>query len=211
MRVQDIMVSEEEKKALFERYKSSLIELKDGITECADLREAVIGLEVKNPEAYKEAQKIRSQLRPLASMHKLNGEQRTVAVFATLAHTKCDLITDVIGDDYDSEDIFHEYKVGNGRVDCAIFHNSNTLSLIEIKDCTSHRDIVAGIGQVLWYAAMAERTTDRTRINPVLAVLGDHDDDIERACSLAGVHYICLGPLKNMLLLSKIMAATLGS
>ncbi len=184
-------------------YKCALLELLNVTEELTALRAVTRSMPVVNMDAYARRNQVRAKLAPLARISALNGEQRAVAVFDTFLASGVDAITDVVGDDVVR--VAKEMRLDRGRVDRALFHQSGRLTLVEIKDSIAPREVVAGIGQVLFYAAVAERTTTAKEVVPVLAVLGERDVDVSRACSLAGVAYIPLGDIAWLKSLGEIL------
>ncbi len=171
-----------------------------------DIREKFAG----RHEAADEVGQIIDALRPMAAAHRLNGEDRGVAVLDTMLRQRWEPMATFIGAD-DITAIVPEYRLAQRwRVDRAVFHASGRLSLIEVKDGASPREIVAGIGQAVFYKAVAERTTSHSPIVPALAVLQGPDEDIARACSLAGVEYLPLGDIKHTLTVSRLVASVVS-
>jgi hypothetical protein len=160
-------------------------------------------MKIINMDAYQRLCAERQKLSHLALMHMENGEKRAVSVFDWMVAVSCDEVASKI-DLSNVIRIAPELTIGSGRVDRAFFHKNGSLTLVEIKDCASQRQIVAGIGQVLVYSAMAERALSATRIIPVLAVLGEPDGDVKRACDLAGVEYIALGDVRFLRFMSAV-------
>lgn len=153
------------------------------------------GAPVANAELASQAENLRVQLEPLARIHRLNGEARGVATLDWKLLTGCEHVAQLLGAEVQA--IHPEFQIsGRWRVDRAVTHTDGSISLIEVKDCCSPREIAVGIGQVLFYKACLERTTSFGPIRPCLAALIDEDQDLERACSLAGVTFIPLGNLK---------------
>lgn len=184
-------------------YRDAIHELMEGIEEMCALREATRGMPIVNQESYQEMLKLRAKHAPLARMHLLNGEQRACAVFDWMYENG--MLPETLPNE--GEKYVKELRFSGGRkVDRAIFHKSGQLSIIEVKDACDTRSIVGGIGQALLYAALAEKQFQNTPIVPVLAVLGDTDHDIARACSRGGVEYIPLGGVGFMNTLSEITA-----
>lgn len=187
---------------------SPIQELAQAMHELHDVRESAIGKPIVNYEAAAELLALRRPWLPLANMHLMNGEKRACAVFDTFAQLGIEPVVSVLGTDITR--IAPEFNVGRGRVDRAVFHESGRLSLVEIKSAVSTRDVVAGIGQALMYAAQAERMTDCSPIVPVLAVLGEYDEDVARACERGGVEYIALGGIGWLKLLSQLTEMVTG-
>ncbi len=167
-----------------------------------EVRRQSAGRKVVDQQAYNELQAIKRSLYPLARMHMLNGEARGAAAFDSLLYMRADCIGDVIPDNVVR--VEREFALGRKRVDRAIFHADGRLTLVEVKDFCDERMIVAGIGQALYYAALAERLCDAAPIVPALAVLGERDSDVARACQRGGVEYIPLGSVKMLRLLSQL-------
>lgn len=183
--------------------------LREVVNAILDIRESARG-GIVDREAMVELVEERKKLEPLARMCAVNGEKRAVALFDYYLKNGNDRLNEIVGDD---EIVLSapEYRVPGGACDRALIHKSGRITLVEIKGCTSTREIVAGIGQVLVYAAKVERTTEHFPIVPVLAVLTEHDEDIARACGLAGVEYFPLGDLPFFMTLSRIAAIAIGA
>ena len=160
--------------------------------ELALVRSAARGRPIANPEAAATARQLRKALQPLAWMRDLNGEARGVAVLDTMLRLRMGAVLPVLA--VPVARIEREYRIaGRYFVDRALFHADGGVTLIEAKDGATPREVVAGIGQALIYKAALERTGGHPRIDTALAVLHDPDEDIARACALAGVVYLPLG------------------
>ncbi len=180
--------------------------------ELEALRSARSGQKPSSPAAFKALLDLRRDLRsrwgPLATMHRLNGESRGVAVLDTMLRVGMEPVASAIGGDV--SEIHREYLInGRIRVDRATIHEDGRITLIEAKDGATPREVVHGIGQALHYKAVLERTSSFPRIDAALAVLQDHDQDIARACALAGVIYLPLGGLSWMRMVSKLLSVIL--
>lgn len=186
-------------------YETVMAEFRQVMTDLCDLRAENAGRPPVNLRALAARDVIKQQMAPLAAMHRKNGESRGVAVLDTMLHLGMEPVASAVGNDIVA--IKPEFAVaGRGRVDRAVEHQSGRLSIIEVKDSGSPREVVAGIGQVLFYKAMLERSSSWDPIVPMLAVLHERDEDIARACSLAGVTYLPLGDVAWLRLISKILA-----
>jgi hypothetical protein len=160
------------------------------------------GCKPANEEAAAVATELREALAPLARMHRLNGEKRGSAVLDWVLQLDSHKVLDQIG--HDVQQILPEYQLGRCRADRVLIHASGQMTIVEVKDCLPPQEIAKGIGQVLYYKALAEKTTSAGPIVPALAALVEGDEDIARACALAGVLFLPLGDLRFMKTLSKL-------
>ena len=174
--------------------------------ELLSVREQSRGRPVVDQEAFARRQEILATFAPLARVYRLNGEARGAATLDWMIGSGMEPVKSFLGPHVRS--VVPEYQIDRWRVDRAAFHEGGRASLIEVKDGGSPRDAVAGIGQVLFYKAALERTSSFAPIVPALAVLAEHDVDLARACSLAGVEYLPLGDVKWMRTLSEFVALT---
>lgn len=171
--------------------------------ELLRLRELSSGQPIVDHAAAEEVVLVRSNLEHYASVWSLNGEAAACAVFDGLLRLECDEIVGKVGSDVVRAE--REWQVGSGRVDRALWHQSGAMTLVEIKSQGDMRSVVGGIGQAVYYAAMAERTTVASEIRAALGVLGTNDCDIAAACKRAGVIYIPLGSAACHRMMSKII------
>lgn len=186
-----------------EKLRKILSDIVAGLKESADIYERSKGMPIVDHEAAKKLSEERDKLLPLAAMHLLHGEQRACAMFDWMFSEK--LLPEFFMSESGDSACVRELKFRNGkRVDRAVFHSSGTLLIIEIKDACDERSIVAGIGQALWYSSIAELENLNSNIVPVLVVLGEHDDNIARACARGNVEYFPLGSVSELNLLSRI-------
>ncbi len=155
------------------------------------------------PELLQEMLDDLEKVKFLRRMHAQNGEKRACSVFDHLFSNGCLPTRIDDGEGKMSREL--RFKNTGKKVDRAIFHPSGRLTLIELKDFADERAIVAGIGQVQWYAAMAEAEYSNAPVVPALAVLGSRDDNVARACQRAGVEYFPMGPLRAWRILSMAM------
>ena len=79
-----------------------------------------------------------------------------------------------------------------GRVDRMTVHEDGSITLIEIKQQGSRRDIATAIGQVVMYGAAAKQLISATDYHLATCVSGERDKWIEAACESVGVEYITL-------------------
>jgi len=194
---------------LMEEYRKVLENLSNAASELVELKCKTQGWAVKNPAARVEADRLVGELVPLGEMAALTGERRAVAALDTMLLARWVTVTDIIGGDIKS--IHPEFSInGKWRVDRAVKHHDGRITLIEVKDCFSPQNVAAGIGQVLYYKAMLERTSSHDPIVPALAVLQDPHPDISRACECAGVLYIPMGTVPVMRGMSAIVKIILG-
>jgi hypothetical protein len=178
-------------------------ELGDAAQELIKLRVECAGRPVVNQAAMDALNECRATYEPLARMHTEFGEKRACSIFDWQYNQN--LLPECVPSD--GNKLIKEMRFASGRkVDRAVFHNSGRLSIIEIKDNCDQRSVVAGIGQALLYAALAEKEYSNTPIVPVLAVLGNHDDDVARACYRGGVEYIPLGGVEFLTRISELVA-----
>lgn len=181
--------------------KSGYQKIIDLADELVTLREQCTHRVVVDAEVYNEMQRQSELLRPLAGMHLLTGEKRACAVF-DWQYVNNILPADISNPEVGSK-MKREHKFSAGKyVDRAIRHDDGRLTLVELKDSADERAIVAGIGQVLWYAAMAEADSTSAPIVPVLAVLGERDKHVARACERAGVRYYPMGSIAHFKFMS---------
>lgn len=186
----------------------ALDQLRVAVEGLLDVQEQCVGRPIVDAAAKAQADALRTDWLQFARAHSLNGEARGVAVLDTMLRIRSEAVQEIVPDDVDK--IIPEYRIDNRwRVDRAIFHRSGRVTIVEAKDGASPREVVAGIGQALFYKAVLERTTSHCPIVPVLAVLHDHDEDIARACSQAGVEYLPLGDVSFTRTLSKLVGATM--
>lgn len=179
----------------------------NSLLELMDLREKTMGAPIDNQEAFARLVEERKKLRPLAAMHLQRGEERACSIFDHLYLINS--LPECIPDDV--ERMRREYTFKSGRrADRIIFHSSGRLSVVEIKDACDQRAVVAGIGQALLYATLAEKEFTNTPIVPILAVLGDYDADVARACKRGGVEYVALGNVKFLSALSEMAHISIG-
>lgn len=86
-----------------------------------------------------------------------------------------------------------EVNVSGGRVDVVLFHHDQSVSLVEVKGATvSRRDVLAGIGQLCYYATQAPITLRLTHGAPLRRILCAPFDpeemmELSPACDMAGV------------------------
>lgn len=178
-------------------------ELFGNVRELVSLRKRCVGMSVVDLAAHEEVAKHLEFFQPLAKMHSLTGEKRACAVF-DWQYVNGLLPEDIANPDVESK-LKREHKFNLGKyVDRAITHADGRITLIELKDSADERAIVAGIGQVLWYAAMAETDSAASPVVPVLAVLGEPDQLVARACERAGVRYFPMGSIAHFKLLSMV-------
>lgn len=182
-------------------YKNALLELSEAVEQVSDLLIQTAGMPVVDHSALAKQEEIRKSLAPLARMHNMFGEERACAIFDWKIMNG--LLPDCIPPDVESVRKEMRFKTGR-KVDRAVFHASGRLSAVEIKDACDQRAVVAGIGQALLYASLAEKEYPSHHIVPVLAVLGLPDPDVARACQRGGVEYVALGDVQIMTLLSKV-------
>jgi len=184
-------------------YMAAIQSLDESLVELECVRMQSIGRQVVDYEAYSDLMILRGRMAPLARMKDLFGEARACAAFDWLLNFN--LLPDFIPQDVNN--VKKELRFRTGRkVDRALFHASGRLSIVEIKDACDQRAVVAGIGQALLYAALAEKEYLDRQIVPVLAVLGERDEDVARACQRGGVEYIPLGNIQYLNTLSQIVA-----
>lgn len=156
-----------------------------------------------NAEAAKRLKRHVATMAPLAAVHRLNGKSRGVAYLDWLLLHPNDAISEIVGDDIKA--IRPKMSVGTGmRVDWAIEHTSGRLTLIEVRDSGSQREIAQGIGVLLLCRAVIERTASHGQVVHVLAALIDEDQDLRRACNLAGVGFLPMGSVRQACALSRI-------
>lgn len=146
----------------------------------------------------------------LIAVHTLHGEARAEALFDFLLAERAANVAELIPANIRA--VVRQYALAGrrGLVDRAVFHEDGRATLVEVKDAGPLRDIVAGIGQVVLYRALMERTTSFSPIAGVLAVLHDHDDDVARACEIAGVGYLPLGNVAVVRIFSQLAAVLWG-
>lgn len=173
----------------------------DSTQELLEVRAQAKGRPVVNAEAYARSLEQIAHMRPFSKMHTLTGEKRACAVF-DWQFVNGLLPEDIVRPEVECQ-MKREHRFASGKcVDRSIVHTDGRLTLIELKDSVDERSIVAGIGQVLWYAAMAEVDYSFAPIDPVLAVLGEPDQYVSRACERAGVHYFPMGSIEHFKFLS---------
>ena len=182
-------------------YKDAVLELGASVEELGALRIRTAGMEVVDHSALAKLETIRQSLAPLARMHNMFGEERACAVFDWKILNG--LLPECVPADVERVKKELRFKTGR-KVDRAVFHTSGRLSTVEIKDACDQRAVVAGIGQALLYASLAEKEYPSHHIVPVLAVLGLPDPDVARACKRGGVEYVALGDVQFMTLMSKV-------
>lgn len=169
--------------------------------ELMEFRERTAGMVIVDQDAYQRLQAERGRLRFLARMHSQTGEARACSIFDHLYINS--ILPNCIP--VDGIELVREHPFSTGRrVDRIIKHASGRLSIVEIKDACDQRSVVAGIGQALLYATLAERDFFNSSIVPVLAVLGDYDEDVARACERGGVEYVSLGNIQYLKILSQM-------
>ena len=204
-------MSPDQLRALIAEHDNQLARLQDATHELMDLRAETAGKPIVDQKAYKEQQAYLEQLRPFALMYTLRGEARAAAALQTFLMLGIGTTGEMLERLPPVQRIQREYPIdARWRVDFGIEHADRSLTLIEVKDSEPQRLVSAGIGQVLFYKSVIERSTSFSRIHPVLAVLHERDDDIGRACELAGVEYLPMGDISWMRPLSRLMAVATG-
>lgn len=189
--------------SILDEFKRSTEQFTEGFLELMEFRHENAGAKIVNQEAYERLQKEKKRHEPLARMHKQHGEARACSIFDYM-YENC-LLPDCIP--ADESTLVREYTFSSGkRVDRIIRHASRRLSVVEIKDACDQRAVVGGIGQALLYATLAEKDFSYAPIVPILAVLGDYDQDVARACERGGVEYIALGNIEYLTLMSKMVS-----
>ncbi len=125
-------------------------------------------------------------------LHVPNGEAGACAVIRLM------LVSGVLASTWDLPPITNweqEFAFPRGRVDFALFHVDGSVSLVEVKNAGSDRDILCGIGQLSLYAIQAGQNLPRNKVRRILAVAIDSAKSLhlDSACHLAGVTFECIG------------------
>lgn len=97
----------------------------------------------------------------------------------------------------------HEVTLGPGRVDVVLFHEDESITLVEVKGDTEVRQIVGGIGQLFLYEAHVPHSLPSlasVKIHKTIACTAPPERAALaiRACHIAGVHYACLGTFHDL-------------
>lgn len=92
-----------------------------------------------------------------------------------------------------------EFSFPRGRADFILFHIDGSVSIVEVKDRGSDRDILCGIGQLSLYAMQAGYGLKAMNIRRILAAAtcGIESQHLNDACELAGVQFECIGPVQE--------------
>lgn len=93
-----------------------------------------------------------------------------------------------------------EYWAGAGRVDLLLYHTDGSLTVVEAKDSSCSREIVAGIGQVLFYESMIRKSNPGQKLRRRLVVLKSQwvTEHVRNACSVADVGLVVLPDMESV-------------
>lgn len=128
--------------------------------------------------------------RHLVRSFSLSGEARLVSV-AKFMVERVEFFRGFIPHT-DLDTVVYEMQLNHGRADIVFFHLDGSITVVEAKDgAAGYRSVVAGIGQVGYYATMlGSRGTDmRVRRALLWDSTGDASEDarIAEACEMSGV------------------------
>lgn len=95
-----------------------------------------------------------------------------------------------------------EFPVRGGRIDLLLFHRDGGVTVVEVKTSETTRNVVGGIGQLCWYAAVLpvalKKTTQPSYIRRLLVAPTDEAQStaVISACELAGVQFTSMANFK---------------
>lgn len=147
-------------------------------------------VEIHDVAAAVEAYRVRASINAVAAPRHLVGEARACAAF--------DAMTGLGSIDFASpvSRVEKELRVASLRIDRVVFHDDESVTVVEVKPDGCRRDVSHGIGQALMYAAAAVAAGLAKEVRPALFVSGEADPLIAEACRLGGVTYLVSGDVR---------------